>query len=202
MTSPAPDATPPPPTHTTPPLPAEWRDRPPADHAARRLARPPSERYAAGWGGRPLPPGVTPRARGLRQMLRALAPAIVACLVTAVALVLVGGVLAEQRGLLAIAGLGGALVGLLGANGAVSPDGVVPPVLTRALAVRAAIGLAVVAIAAGATGTWAYGRLEGGVLDPLTYLWTTFGPFIPAEAAIAALAATWGAGAGPIRFRS
>jgi hypothetical protein len=29
-----------------------------------------------------------------------------------------------------------------------------------------------------------------------------FGLFIPAEAAIAALAAAWGAGAGPVRLRS
>jgi hypothetical protein len=129
-------------------------------------------------------------------------PAIVAGLVTAGALVVVGGVLAEQRGLLAIAGLGGALTGLLAADAAVSPDGVASPALTRPGAVRTAVGIAVLAVVSGAFGTWGYGRLEGGVLDPLTYLWSVFGLFIPAEAAIAALAAAWGAGAGPIRSRS
>ena len=132
----------------------------------------------------------------------ALAPAIAAGIITAAALVLVGGVLAEQRGLLAIAGVGGAAIGLLAAKAAVSPDGIRPPALARGRVVRVAVGLAVLAIAAAAIGMWAYGRLEGGVLDPLTYLWFVFGPFIPAEAAIAAIAAGWGAGAGPIRSRS
>lgn len=132
-------------------------------------------------------------------MLGALAAAIGASIVTAAALVVVGGVLAGQQGLLAIAGIGGAAIGLLAAGASVSRDGVAPPVLGRRRATRAAVGLAILAVAGGALGTWAYSRLEGGVLDPLTYLWSVFGPFIPAEAAIAGVAAAWGAGAGPIR---
>jgi len=134
--------------------------------------------------------------------LGALVPAVAAGIVTAAALVLVGGVLAEQRGLLAIAGIGGAATGLLAAQAAVSPDGVRPPALSRGRVVRLAVGLALAAIAVAAIGDWAYGRLEGGVLDPLTYLWAVYGPLIPAEAAIAGVAAAWGAGSGPIRSRS
>jgi hypothetical protein len=203
------------PSGTTNP-PPEPGDRPPAGHPATRLARPPSERYAvAAGGGRPGPdtgpeagqprPDTAPEAsdaRGSRGTLGALAPAVAAGIVTVAALVVVGGVLAEQRGLLAIAGTGGAAIGLLGARAAVSPDGVRPPALSRGRVVRVAVGLALLAIAVAAIGTWAYGRLEGGVLDPLTYLWSVYGLLIPAEAAIAAVAAAWGAGAGPIRSRS
>jgi hypothetical protein len=146
-------------------------------------------------------PGASDARISLR-LLAALAPAIVAGILTAAALVVVGGVLAEHRGLLAIAGIGGAAIGLLAARAAVPSDSVRPPALSRGRAVRAAVGLALLAIAVAAIGTWAYGRLEGGVLDPLTYLWSVYGPLIPAEAVIAAVAAAWGAGAGPIRSRS
>jgi hypothetical protein len=192
MTSPSGTTTPPP----------EPGDRPPAGHPATRLARPPSERYAAAAGGGRSGPATAPGASDSRVSLGALAPGIAAGIVTAAALVLVGGVLAEQRGLLAIAGIGGAAIGLLGARAAVSPDGVRAPAFSRGRVVRVAAGLALLAIAVAAIGTWAYGRLEGGVLDPLTYLWSVFGPLIPAEAAIAAAAAAWGASAGPIRSRS
>jgi hypothetical protein len=184
-------------------LPPDPGERPPADRPVGRLARPPSERYggttAAGESNAAGPVSGSP---GAGQAIVALRPAIGALIVTIAALVVVGGVLAEQRGLLAIAGIAGAAIGLLAAGAAVSPDGVAPPALARGRMVRAAVALALLAIAGGAAGTWAYGRLEGGVLDPLTYLWSVFGPLIPAEAAIAALAAAWGAGAGPVRSRS
>ena len=128
-------------------------------------------------------------------------PAIAAAAVTAVALVVDGGVLAEERGLLAISGLGGAAIGLLAAAAA-SPDGGIPAPLPRADVTRIAAGLAIASIVLGALGMWAYGRLEGGVMDPLTYLWTTLGPYVPAEAVLAGLAAVWGAGAGPVRWRA
>lgn len=183
--------------------PPEPGERPPAGRPPGRLARAPSERYAGRMAaadhdgaGRPAP------APGAVTLTRALVPAIGALLVTVAALVVVGGVLAEQRGLLLIAGFGGAAIGLLAAGAAVSPDGVRPPALSRSRAVRMAVGLALLAVAGGAAGTWAYGRLEGGVLDPVTYLWTVFGLLIPAEAVIAGLTAAWGAGAGPVRSHS
>jgi len=165
--------------------------------------RPPSERYGRRTGaGESNAAGPVSGTPGAGQGIAALRPAIGALIVTIAALVVVGGVLAEQRGLLAIAGIAGAAIGLLAARAAVSPDGVAPPALARGRVVRAAVALALLAIVGGAAGTWAYGRLEGGVLDPLTYLWSVFGPLIPAEAAIAALAAAWGAGTGPVRSRS
>jgi hypothetical protein len=184
-------------------LPPDPGERPPADRPAGRLARPPSERYGRRTGaGEPNNAGPVSGAPGAGQAIAALRPAIGALIVTIAALVVVGGVLAEQRGLLVIAGIAGAAIGLLAAGAAVSPDGLAPPALARGRVVRAAVALALLAIAGGAAGTWAYGRLEGGVLDPFTYLWSVFGPLIPAEAAIAALAAAWGAGAGPVRSRS
>ena len=182
-------------------------DRPaagrPAGRPAGRLAHAPSERYAERLGSR-VPGGAdgTPRQTSVATLLGALVPAIVALLVTVAAMVVVGGVLAEQRGLLLTAGFGGSAIGLLAAGAAVSPDGVAPPALPRGRAVRVAVFLAVLAVAGAAIGTWAYGRLEGGVLDPVTYLWTVFGPLIPAEAVLAGLTAAWGAGAGPVRSRS
>ena len=171
---------------------SEPGDRPPAG----RLARPPSERYApraATTGGTDDRP---------RSSFRALLPALIASIATAAALVIDGGVLAEETGLLAISGLGGAVIGLLVAGAGVSADGVSAAPVPRGRLTRIAVGLALATVTVAAIGTWAYGRLEGGVMDPLNYLWTTFGPWIPAEAVLAALAAAWGAGAGPIRWRA
>ena len=175
-------------------------DRPPSG----RLDRPPSDRYVtrAAAGG-PSSSGVlgAPTAR-TSSAAGVVGKAIVAGVVTAIVLVIVGGVLAEHRGLLAIAGLGGAAIGLLVARGAASPDGTMKPVFTRRQAARIAAGLALATVVGAALGTWAYGRLEGGVMDPVTYLWETMGLLLPAEAVIAMIAAAWGAGAGPIRWRA
>lgn len=170
--------------------PPEPGDRPPGA----RLERPPSARYA------PPPAGADTRADS-RAALRAFVPAMLVALLTAIGLVLVGGVLAERRGLLALAGIGGAAIGLLAATPATSPDGILPALLPRGRATRVAIALAVAAVAVGAIGTWLYSLAEGGVLGPLDYIWTVLGPWTPAEAAIAAIAAAWGAGAGPVRWR-
>jgi hypothetical protein len=121
---------------------------------------------------------------------------------TAGVLILVGGILEEQRGLLAIAALGGAVIGLLAAGAAASPDGVTPPLLPRRVVTRLAVGLALATIAAAGLGIWVHARLEGGVMDPLSYLWATLGLYVPAQAVIAAIAAAWGAGNGPIRWRA
>ena len=92
-------------------------------------------------------------------------------------------------------------MGLLGASAAVSTDGFAPSALSRRRATSAAVALALLAVATGALGTWAYGSMEGGVLDPLSYLWETLGLYVPAQAVVAGLAAAWGAGAGPVRGR-
>ena len=64
---------------------------------------------------------------------------------------IVGGVLDATVGLIAVAGFVGWLVGKL----------VSPPA-------RAAI-VGVAAVLAGLLGIWAFGRVEGGVLDPIAY---------------------------------
>ena len=183
--------------------PPEPGDRAPAG----RLTRPPSDRYRSPADTNPpeqpgQPAGPRRSAQSAPSPLRALAPAIVAGLVTAAILTVVGGVLAERRGLLAIAGIGGAVIGLLAARAAVSPDGSAAPVMTRSRVTRLAVAIALASTAVSALATWAYGRLEGGVMDPIAYLWETFGLFVPGQAVVAAVAAAWGAGAGPVRGRS
>jgi len=157
----------------------------------RRLDRAPSERYGAVSGdGRPN----AGRSSLRGPLLRSATVAVVG----AVLLILIGGVFASEAGLLFVAGGMGAAVGLVLARAAVpGPDG--GPALTRRATTWLAVSLAIGSIAVGAVGTWLFGRTEGGTLGVIDYLWTTFGLLVPAEAAVAALAAWWGAGAGPVQ---
>jgi hypothetical protein len=107
-----------------------------------RLDRPPGERYGSS----------EPEAAADPTILDRLAWPVAVILGTAVAFTILGGILAITAGLIVIAAFAGWLMGKL-----VSP----PP--------RAAV-LGLVAVAAGFLGIWAFGRLEGGVLDPITYL--------------------------------
>ncbi|HSL97860.1 MAG TPA: hypothetical protein VK831_04750 [Candidatus Deferrimicrobiaceae bacterium] len=121
-------------------------------------------------------------------------------LVGATVLVLVGGVLASTAGLLVVAGATGAGIGLALARAAVaSPTGATEaPPMSRRSAARWSIGAASIAVLLGAAGTWLVARSEGGTLGLFEYVWTTFGWFVPAELVVAALAAAWGARAGPV----
>jgi hypothetical protein len=109
-----------------------------------QLDRPPGDRYL-----RPEPPGGGAGAADGR--LAAVWPPLAVVLGTAIAYTLVGGLMSATAGLIILALFAGWLVGKL-----VSP----PPL-------AAAIGL--VAIVAGLAGIWLFGRLEGGVLDPIAY---------------------------------
>ncbi len=120
---------------------------------------------------------------------RAELAAVVAAVATAGMLVVVGGLLALTTGLIFVAGVGGALVGLLLAGEARAPSS------RRSLAV----GLALGAVVVGAVGVWLLARAEGGALGLLDFLWATTGLLVPAELVVAALAALWGVRAGPIR---
>ena len=51
-------------------------------------------------------------------------------------------------------------------------------------------------------GVWLLARAEGGVLDPVSYLWTTFGVGLPFLTIVAIVGSAWGAANGPIRWRS
>jgi hypothetical protein len=117
-----------------------------------RLDRPPGDRYQPS----PAPAGVEADAARLDAVL------VPAALVVggAVGFVVLGGILAVTAGLVIVAAFLGWLSGRL----------VSPP--SRA----AAIGLLVVVI--GFIAIWLFGRMEGGVLDPITYLDEVEGPLV------------------------
>jgi hypothetical protein len=79
---------------------------------------------------------------------------------TSLAFVILGGFLTVIAGLVIVAALAGWLTGRL-----VTPPG-------RA----AAVGF--LAVALGLLGIWLYGRMEGGVLDPIAYLFEVQGPVV------------------------
>lgn len=116
------------------------------------------------------------------------AKALVTAAVGAVALVLVGGVLALTSGELFVVGVTAAAIGLLAAGS----DRPKPWVR------RFAIVLALAVVAVGAIGTWLIALGQGGSLGPVDFLWATTGLLVPAELVVAVVAAAWGANAGPV----
>ncbi len=115
------------------------------------------------------------------------------------------GVLTATAGTFAVSGLAGVVIGLLIASatvpGTVAAGAMAPAALTRAAATRLAMAMAGAMIVLAGIGVWLLARAEGGVLDPISYIWTTFGFGIPAQAVVAVVAAAWGAANGPIRWR-
>ena len=63
------------------------------------------------------------------------------------------------------------------------------PFLLLIVALLIALGAVVVA----QLGLWQYARIEGGVLPPLDYLAEVFGPLVPGQLLVAAIAARIGA---------
>ncbi len=139
----------------------------------RHLAAPPSARYG--------PAGAPTDVRAGSPVARTIVLAGLAALVGAATIVIVGGILAQTSGLLAVAGLGGIVIGriLRGARGA----------LTRALRATLPLVFAIDMIVLGNLGIWVYALGEGGVLGPIEYLAETFGPLVIAEVVVAAVAA-------------
>jgi hypothetical protein len=125
-------------------------DRRPGGAERTRLEHPPGDRYAA----------TTPPADAGSERLDAVLVPVGIVLGTAITFVVAGGIVTVTAGLIVLAAFLGWLTGHL-----VSPPG------------RAAI-VALVAIVAGFLGIWLFGRIEGGVLDPITYLLEVEGPFI------------------------
>lgn len=156
----------------------------------RRLAEAPSARYAS----------AAPEASGRnrRGLIGPLSRAIVAGAIGGAALVVMAAVLASTFGLLIVAGATGAAIGLLVARARVPTDDV-PPALTPRAATWLSIAIALAALAGADVATWLIARGEGGTLGLVDYLLTTFELIIPAEAVVAALAAAWGASAGPVQ---
>jgi hypothetical protein len=113
------------------------------------LDRPPSDRYVAR----------APAAADAKSArLDAILVPVALVLGTAVAFVVLGGIVTVTAGLVLVAAFLGWLTGRL-----VSPPGL------------AAI-IAVVAVIAGFLAIWLFGRIEGGVLDPIAYLFEVEGP--------------------------
>jgi hypothetical protein len=125
---------------------------PPGDRRP-ALDRAPSERYRV--PAQDAPSGAT--RRGAFDQLLVPIGLVVG---TSLAFVLLGGFLTVIAGLVIVAALAGWLTGRL-----VTPPG-------RA----AAVGF--LAVALGLLGIWLYGRMEGGVLDPIAYLFEVQGPVV------------------------
>jgi len=100
-------------------------------------------------------------------------------MIGAVAIVLLGGVLTETTGLVAVAGVTGFGIGIALRWGAGTK-------LSARRRVGIAVLLAVAAVAVAQLGLWQNARVEGGVLSPLDYLWEVYGPLVPIELAVAA----------------
>jgi len=173
-------APPPPPT----PGPATGGERPAQPvPGERRLDRPPSDRY------RPTAEAeaanaTAASAAAAASMTRAALYGGVTAAIGAVLIVLLGGVLTLSGGLLAVAVVIGRAVGL----GVVFGGGSEVGQPTRSWL---AIGLALGSVVLGQLGLWLYARTEGGVLDPLDYLWQVFGPLVVFELVIAGFVAAW-----------
>jgi hypothetical protein len=172
------------------------RSTPPGDPAARRLARPPGERYGPGNVGTGTTGG-TPAAGTASALPGPLVRALLVSVAGAAALFVVGALLASTAGLLFTSGITGAAIGLVLARAALPRTGARPA--GRGTVAWIAITLALAAVTVAAAATWLFARQEGGTLGLLDYLLEAFGPFIPGEAVIAAVAAAWGANAGPIQ---
>jgi hypothetical protein len=114
------------------------------------LDRPPSDRYATGPAATDAPAG----------RLDALLVPLGLVLGTGIAFVVLGGILLVTAGLVLVAAFAGWLTGRL----------VSPP------ARAAVVGLAAVIV--GLLGIWLFGRMEGGVLDPIDYLAEVEGPIV------------------------
>ena len=152
----------------------EPRTNQPLVPGERRLAHPPSDRY------RVAEPEAEPPAIG--TMARGVTFAMALAAIGALAIVVLGGVLAISAGLIVAAAATGWATGLgmrIGARGSMPPA-------TRS---RLALGLAVVSIVGGQLGLWLYARTEGGVLGPIEYLGETFGPLVPLQLLAASVAA-------------
>ena len=146
-------------------------------------------------------------------MLAAVAVAVLGAAV----LTLILGILASTAGTFAISGLASVAIGLLVANGAIpgpraartpgttpasmAAGALPPPPFSRDRAVRIAIAIALGMIVLTGIGVWILARVEGGVMDPISYLWTTFGFGLPAQAIVALVGSAWGAANGPVRWR-
>jgi hypothetical protein len=116
------------------------------------------------------------------SVVHGVAIAVALAAVGALAIIVLGGVLAISAGLIVTAAASGWAVGLGLRTGARAT-------LTRTNRSRLALALAIGSVAVGQLGLWLYARTEGGVLGPLEYLGETFGLLVPLEVLAASIAA-------------
>ena len=146
---------------TEPPAPSAQPEPGERGRAPQVLDRPPSDRYAAAAA----PPTEAESGSRLPQ-------ALLAALVGAAVITILGGPLSVTVGLVGVAAVIGWAIG-----------SIVRPL--RGLSV----GLAIASIALGLIGIWLVSRLEGGVLSLPEYLGQVQGPLVAVEIAVAALVA-------------
>lgn len=183
------DAIPPLPTSTsapgtpdeTGPTPEETGPQPPSP-GERRLNHPPSDRYRAAEARSVRVEAPDPGA----SVARGVAISTVAAILGAVAIVLLGGILAVSAGLIVIAGAMGWGVATALRYGAGEH-------IASRRRVVGAVGLSVVAVGLAQLGLWQYARTEGGVLAPIEFLSEVYGPLVPLELGVA-VALAWLAG--------
>jgi len=166
----------------------------PAGRPGRQLERPPGERYSRS-AAQADDDAIATRSGSI--LFSAVVKAVVIAAVGSLALFALGALLSSSAGLVFVAGLTGAAVGLLLARAA-APGRGDEPALTRRTTMWLAIGLSILAVVVAAVGTWLHAMAEGGALGLLDYLFETFGVIVPLEVLIATVAAAWGAGAGPV----
>ena len=145
----------------------------------RRLAHPPSDRYRAveakAEAARAAPDPAASVARGVVL-------AVIVAIAGTVAIVVLGGILTFTAGLVVVAaatGWGIAAALRFGAGDRLAPG----------RRIWAAVLFAAAAVIAGQLGLWQYARIEGGVLSPIEYLAEVFGPLVPLQLVVAAVAA-------------
>ena len=167
----------------------------PASRPARQLERRPGERYTRSGAAQSADEAADTRSGSVLR--GAVVKAVLVAIVGTLVLYALGALLSSSAGLVFVAGLTGAAVGLLLARAA-APGRGDEPALTRRTTMWLAIGLSILAVVVAAVGTWLHAMAEGGALGLLDYLFETFGVIVPLEVLIATVAAAWGAGAGPV----
>jgi hypothetical protein len=154
-------------------------DAPGERRGARRLDRPPSDRYAATSSAETTS---ADSSTTLLTVAQSVAVGSLLAVLGALAITFGGGLLAITAGLVVIAGAIGWGVGTVLALG---------PGRRSARTTVTAIALTAGGVALGQVGLWVLARQEGGVLSLGDYLAETFGFLVPLEFIAAAGAAWW-----------
>ncbi len=122
---------------------------------------------------------------GRPSPLRGVAFGAVVALLVAAVIVVFGGILELTAGLIVLA----LFLGRFTAFGVAAGAG---PTLAGGARLWLAIAIALGAVAVAQLGLWGIAWLQGGRLDPLSFLAETYGALVPLQALLAAGGAWWG----------